>query len=154
MKVQDLVQWMLDNRAKILRYTYRVQVFVGLFLMLFGYYTGRVHFDLIRQGVRTAGKIVDYREKRFGPTYESPSTTAFMPIVEFTANDRVIQFQDWMGSSLAGELNDTVTVLYDPADPSAAMIDRPVWNWLPWAPVFALGFFLTLVGIKNVKKGQ
>jgi hypothetical protein len=41
-----------------------------------------------------------------------------------------------------------VIVLYDPANPSLAMIDRPVWNWLPWAPIFALGLFLVLVAIK------
>jgi len=154
MTVQNIVKWMLDNRAKVLRYTYFLQVFVGMFLMLFGYYTGRVHFDLIRGGARTAGKIVDYKEERFARTGtdQSPFNTAFMPIVEFPAGDRVIRFQDWMGSSVAAELNNTVTVLYDPADPSAAMIDRRVWNWLPWAPVFAVGFFLTVIGIKNLSR--
>jgi hypothetical protein len=154
MTVQNIVKWMLDNRAKVLRYTYFLQVFVGMFLMLFGYYTGRVRFDLIRGGARAAGKIVDYKEERFARTGtdQSPFNTAFMPIVEFPAGDRVIRFQDWMGSSVAAELNNTVTVLYDPADPSAAMIDRRVWNWLPWAPVFAVGFFLTVIGIKNLSK--
>ena len=154
MTVQNIVKWMLDNRAKVLRYTYFLQVFVGMFLMLFGYYAGRGHFDLIRGGARAAGKIVDYKEERFARTGtgQSPFNTAFMPIVEFPAGDRVIRFQDWVGSSVAAELNNTVTVLYDPADPSAAMIDRRVWNWLPWAPVFAVGFFLTLIGIKNLTK--
>ncbi len=147
MKVSDLVQWMTGNRAKVLRYTYFLQVFVGVFLMLFAYYTGRVHFDLIRKGVRTTGRIIDYKEEYFG---RSNSTSAFMPIVEFKARDRVIRFKDWIGSNSTGELNNTVTILYDPGDPSAAMIDRPLWNWLPWAPIFALGVFLTLVGSKNL----
>jgi hypothetical protein len=29
------------------------------------------------------------------------------------------------------------------------MIDRPVWNWIPWAPTFAVGLFLALVGLKG-----
>ena len=145
--VSDLVKWIIGNRAKVLRYTYFLQVLVGVFLMLFGYYTGRVHFDLIREGVRTAGRIVDYKEEHFGRGH---TTSAFMPIVEFKTRDRVIRFKDWAGSNSAGELNHTVTILYDKVDPSTAMIDRPLWNWFPWAPIFALGLFLTLVGIKNL----
>jgi hypothetical protein len=72
-----------------------------------------------------------------------------MPIVEFHTHDRFIQFEDWLGSNSAGALSNPVIVLYDPANPSLAMIDRPVWNWLPWAPIFALGLFLVLVAIKG-----
>jgi uncharacterized protein (DUF983 family) len=46
-------------------------------------------------------------------------------------------------------LHDRVIVLYDPARPSDAMIDRPVWNWLPWAPIAAVGCVLMLVAIKG-----
>jgi hypothetical protein len=42
-----------------------------------------------------------------------------------------------------------VIVLYDPTNPSVAMIDRPVWNWIPWAPTFAVGLFLALAAIKG-----
>jgi hypothetical protein len=27
------------------------------------------------------------------------------------------------------------------------MIDRRVWNWLPWAPILAVGLLLTIGGI-------
>ena len=54
-----------------------------------------------------------------------------------------------MGSPSMGSLPDRVTVLYDPARPSDAMIDRPVWNWLPWAPIGAVGLFLALVAVKG-----
>jgi hypothetical protein len=147
MIISDLVKWIIGNRAKVLRYTYFLQVCVGLFLMLFGYYTGKAHFLLIREGVRTTGTIVDYKEEHFR---DESINSAFMPIVEFKARDRVIRFKDWVGTSSAGELNHTVTILYDKGDPSTAMIDRRLWNWFPWAPIFALGLFLTLVGIKNL----
>ncbi len=52
-----------------------------------------------------------------------------------------------MGTN-AAVLNVRVTVLYDSANPTSAMIDRPVMNWIPWAPTFAVGLFLILVAIK------
>jgi hypothetical protein len=72
-----------------------------------------------------------------------------MPIVEFQAGDRVVQFQDWLGAKIAGTRNVSVIVLYDPVNPSVAMIDRPVWNWIPCAPNFAVGVFLILVAIRG-----
>jgi hypothetical protein len=30
------------------------------------------------------------------------------------------------------------------------MIDRPVWNWLPWSPILAVGIFLLVVGISSL----
>jgi hypothetical protein len=72
-----------------------------------------------------------------------------MPIVEFEAGDRIVRFEDWLGSSSTGNLPDRVTVLYDRDRPSDAMIDRPAWNWLPWAPIGVVGLFLTLVAVKG-----
>ena len=71
--------------------------------------------------------------------------TAFMPIVEFKLGDRTIRFKDWMGSSVAAGLNNPVPVIYDSSEPSVAMIDRPVRNWIPWAPAFVLALFWVLV---------
>jgi hypothetical protein len=45
--------------------------------------------------------------------------------------------------------NVRVTVLYDPENPSLAMIDQPVWNWIPWAPTSGVGLILLLVGTKG-----
>ena len=73
---------------------------------------------------------------------------ASLPIVKFRAGDEVVQFKDWMGAK-AEVLNVRVRVLYDPANPYVAMIDRPVWNWIPWAPTFGVGLFLVLVAIKG-----
>lgn len=149
--INQLSAWAANNKATVLRYTRVAQAVVGLFLMLLGYYMGREHFHLIRAGARSQGIIVGYKEQYFAGNYSRPSssgTTAFMPIVKFQARDRVIQFKDWMGTN-AAVLNVRVTVLYDPANPSVAMIDRPVWNWIPWAPTFAVGLFLLLVAIKG-----
>jgi uncharacterized protein DUF3592 len=148
--INQLSAWATNNKEKILRYTRVAQAVTGLFLMALGYYIGREHFHLIRAGVRTPGTIVGYKEEYFRGDYSrasSSGTTAFMPIVKFQAGDRVVQFKDWVGTN-AAVLNVRVTVLYDPANPSLAMIDRPVMNWIPWAPTFVVGLFLILVAIK------
>jgi uncharacterized protein DUF3592 len=147
--IDQLSTWMASNKATVFRYTRVAQAVVGVFLMLLGYYIGREHFHLILAGTRTQGTIVGYKEQYFANNYSRPSssgTNAFMPLVKFQAGDRVVQFKDWMGTN-AAVLNVRVTVLYDPANPSVAMIDRPVWNWIPWAPTFAVGLFLLLVAI-------
>jgi hypothetical protein len=146
--INQLSQWMLSNKEKVLRYTRFVQAAAGLFVLLFGSYIGKEHFHLIRQGVRTQGTIVGYKQESFPDRGGTRWDTASMPIVKFQAGDHVVQFKDWMASK-APLLNVPVVVLYDPANPSMAMIDRPVWNWIPWAPAAAVGLFLVLVAIKG-----
>ena len=73
-----------------------------------------------------------------------------MPVVEYRAmGDKRIRFEDWLGKSSTGMLNESVPVLYETTDPSVAMIDRPVWNWMPWAPIIAVGLFLVFDGIRR-----
>jgi hypothetical protein len=149
--VEQLVAWMTGNREKIFRYAWIPQLFAGLVFLGLGYFMVHAHFHLIREGVRAPGRIVGYKQESFRSSSSTTfsTTTSYMPIVEFHTNERFIQFQDWLGTKIAGSKNAPVTVLYDPANPLVAMIDRPAWNWLPWAPIFALGFFLVLVAIKG-----
>jgi uncharacterized protein DUF3592 len=145
---EELVTRLTSNREKILRYAFIPQVLAGLFLLGLAYYMGHVHFHLIRLGVRAPGTIVGYKQENFLRSSGS-SSTEYMPIVEFHTNDRFIQFQDWLGASVRGNTNASVIVLYDPVNPAVAMIDRPVWNWIPWGPTFAVGLFLVLVALRG-----
>jgi hypothetical protein len=152
MTVEEVVARLLKNKDQILRYAYVLQAFAGAVLLIAAYIMGHAHFDLIRQGVRAPGTVVGHEQRNFVSRSSSggtSSTLAFMPIVEFQVGEQTVRFKDWKGSSVAGDLHDRVTVLYDPASPSDAMIDRPVWNWVPWAPIGAVGLFLTLVAIKG-----
>jgi Protein of unknown function (DUF3592) len=153
---EQLVSWMTNNRAKILRYGWIVQIFGGLIFLSLGYFMGHMHFHLISQGVRAPGRIVGYKEEIFRRSSSSSSSTStgYMPIVEFHTSDRFVQFEDWLGSGSAGSKNVPVIVLYDPANPTQAMIDRPVWNWIPWGPMFALGFLLLLGAINRFFKSR
>jgi hypothetical protein len=152
----QLVSWMNANREKIFRYAWIPQLFGALIFLGLGYFMGHAHFHLIREGVRAPGRIVSYKQESFRTTSGTNSTTtnAYMPIVEFHTNDRFVQFQDWLGTHVAGNKNVPVIVLYDPANPTSAMIDRPVWNWIPWAPTFALGFLLFLGAINRFFKSR
>jgi hypothetical protein len=153
--VEEFVARLTGNRGKILRYAWIPQLLAGLLLLALSHYMGHTHFHLIREGLRAPGRIIGYKQQNFrSSSSESFSTTGYMPIVEFQANDRFIHFQDWLGTSIAGSKNVPVIVLFDPADPSVAMIDRPVWNWLPWAPIFALGLFLVLAAINGFFRSQ
>jgi len=148
---EEIVTRLTRAGPTYLRYIFILQGFTGLLLISLAYFMGAAHFHLIRAGIRTSGNIVGYQQKTFARSSgsNSSSTTGYMPIVEFHAGDRVFQFQDWLGTNIAGNKNVSVIVLYDPANPSVAMIDRAVWNWIPWAPTFAVGLFLVFVAIRG-----
>ena len=149
--VQALVSWMLNNKEKVLRCQRVAQVVVGVFLLLLGYFIGKDHLTLVRKGARASGIVVDYKAEDFRDSRNFTST-GYMPVVQFQAGDHVIQFKDWMGSRIAGPLRRQVPVLYDAANPSVAMIDRAVMNWIPWAPMIALGLFLFFAGVRGLTR--
>src|ERR1700739_1812331 len=64
-EIQGFVAWAGNNRAKILRYTRIAEAVVGLFLLCLGYFMGKDHFRLIRDGVRAQGTIVGYKQQYF-----------------------------------------------------------------------------------------
>jgi Protein of unknown function (DUF3592) len=149
--VQALTVWMTNNKGKVLHYTFVAQILTGLFLLWLGYAIGKDHLNLVRHGVRASGIVVDYKAENFRESTGYRST-GYMPIVQFQAGDRVVRFQDWLGSSIAGPSRRPVMVLYEPANPSIAMIDRGTMNWIPWAPTMAVGLFLLLVGLRGVSR--
>jgi Protein of unknown function (DUF3592) len=145
---EELVARLTSNREKILRYAWIPQMLAGLLFLGLGYYMGHTHFHLIREGVRAPGRIVGYKQEAFRRSSGS-SSTGYMPVVEFHTSDRFVQFKDWLGTSIQGSSNVSVMVLYDPANPSVAMIDRPLWNWFPWGPILAVGVLLLLISVRS-----
>jgi Protein of unknown function (DUF3592) len=143
--VERWVKRVIKNQALILRYMFIPQAIAGVLLLMVAYYIGYTHLHLILEGARAPGRVVGHQQKNLN----DDSTLAFMPIVEFEVYGRTVRFEDWLDSASTGNLQDRVTVLYDRERPSEAMIDRPAWNWLPWAPIGVVGLFLTLVAIKG-----
>jgi hypothetical protein len=151
---QDQVAWVLANREKIFRYYFIPQALVAVLLLSFAYGTGKVHAHLLLRGVRTQGQIVELRPVRVHTRSGSSATffarTVYMPVVEFRTGERLVRFQEWKGSESDAGRESSVPVLYDPNDVSFAMMDRASWNWLPWAPCFAMGLILALASIRGL----
>jgi hypothetical protein len=150
---QDQAVWLLTNREKLLRYAFIPQLLVSLLFLGFAYATGKTHAHLLFRGARTNGKIVELVPVQMRTRTSSGSSwteTIYEPIVEFPAGDRLVRFQEWKGSSSNASLGWSVPVLYDPVDPSFAMIDRGAPNWIPWAPSWAIGLVLAFAALKGL----
>jgi hypothetical protein len=147
--VRTSIAWVDALGAAFVRSRRALQLAVGIFLVLLGLYIGRVRIELMLDGARATGQIVAYEQRLMPKSGTSTDRTlAFMPVVEFRTGARTVRFTDWLGSSVAAALHESVPVVYRRADPSVAMIDRRVGNWLPWAPILALGLFLSLDAVR------
>jgi hypothetical protein len=150
---EEQAAWILANRARILRYYFLPQLLVAAVFLSFAYSTGKTHARLLITGTRTQGRIIALRPARFESRSSSGSirvSTVYEPTVEFTANDHVVRFQEWKGSESNSGVGWDVPVIYDASDASYAMMDRGWWNWLPWAPCFAIGLVLGFAGLKGL----
>lgn len=146
-QIEKLSKWAGENGNKVERYRSIIAIVVGLSTMYFTYLLGNANFFLLLDGIKTEGKIVEYKQQVLVDSNRSYSTI-FMPVVEFKIGDKDVRFRDWLGNrsnSLPGEF---VPVIYNSANPSIAMVNRPVWNWIPFS-IFIAGLLLVLVSIKN-----
>jgi hypothetical protein len=152
---EQQVEWMLANRAKILRYAFAPQLLVAVALLSLAYFTGKTDVHLLLNGARTRGKIVGFQPRELH-TYRNPSSngvygrTVYLPIVEFEARGDKVRFEERKLVAKGEGVDWSVSVLYDPNKVSVAMIDRPFWNWIPWAPALVIGAFLALVSFKGL----
>lgn len=127
------------------------QFLAAAVFLSFAYGTGHVHAHLLFKGASTRGTIVDFRVVHFRQSSAtSLGSTIYEPIVEFTASDHIVRFQEFKGSKSRTDLGWSVPVIYDPADSSFAMIDRGFWNWLPWAPCFLIGLPVAFASLKGL----
>jgi hypothetical protein len=141
--LEQATKWILNRRRKILRYDWVPSAVMGVLLLVGGYVSETGHLHLILEGKQARGTIVDCKE------YRHSTRTSFRLMVEFEANQQRIRFEDWLGRSDRRATGEPVSVLYDPANPSHAIIDRAILNWLPWGPCVALGLLLTLSSLKR-----
>jgi hypothetical protein len=149
----DQIAWLVAHRDRIARYMFIPQLLAASLFLGFAYYTGQVHAHVLLRGEHAQGRIVAFRavlrSSRTGSRL-SDTDTVYFPVIEFSADNRVIRFEEWKGTPSDSGVGSFVAVLYDPADASHAMMDRGAWNWLPWAPCFAVGLVLSLAGINGM----
>lgn len=151
--VEQVISRIVANREKIIRYLFIPQFLAAAVFLTFSYGTGKVHARLLLRSVRTQGTIVGFRSALIShrsSTGNDDWSTIYEPRVEFNANGRVFQIQEWKGSASRTGLGSFVPIIYDPADPSVAMLDRGPSNWLPWAPCLGIGVILALASLKGL----
>ena len=152
---EQQVEWLLANRAKILRFAFVPQLLAAVALLSVAYFTGKTDAPLLFKGTRTRGKIVGFQPRQIH-RYRTPTSTGifgrtlYLPIVEFEAQGVVVRFEEHKLVVQGEGVGWPVAVLYDPDNLSLAMIDRPFWNWIPWAPPLVMGAFLVLVSLKGL----
>lgn len=149
---QDQVAWLIANREKIARYMFIPQFLAAAVFLSFAYGTGHVHAHLLFKGARTSGTIIALKPVQMSNRSSNGTQsyyTIYEPLVEFSAGDRIVRFQEWKGSRSNAGLGLSVPVLYDPADPSIAMLDHGPSNWLPWAPCFLIGLPVAFASLKG-----
>src|SRR5215831_14587399 len=127
------VLWLTENRERIFRYAFLLPFVAAIPFLWFGYVTGNVHARLLLDGKATTGTIVAGVPVHFSSRSGSVST-AYESVVIFTVGTDEFRFQEWKARKLPPAIGAKVPVLFDPADPEMAMVDRGYLNYLPWAP--------------------
>ena len=105
-------------------------VFANLFLAgfcLWGAYAGYVSWKLEDEGETTTGVVVRLEEH---DSSESGCCT-YSPVIEFKVNDQTFSFEgDNASYPPAYDVGENVSVLYDPANPDTAQINKWTERWL------------------------
>ena len=140
--------WLAANRERIFRYAFILQFIAALPFLLFAYSTGKVHTRLLLRGTATTGTVVASVPVQFASG--SSRRTSYEAVVIFMLGEDQFRFQEWKATKVAPSLGARVPVIYDPADPDIAMVDRGYLNYLPWAPCAVIGSFLALVAFKGL----
>jgi hypothetical protein len=146
---------MLDNREKIFRYAFVPQFLAAVTLLAVAYLIGKADVHLLLNGARTRGKVVGFQRTDLH-THRNPSSNGmygrivYLPVVEFEVQGTIVKFEEHKLVSQGEGVGSPVAVLYDPANVSRAMVDRPFWNWIPWAPALAIGVLLALASLKGL----
>lgn len=105
-------------------------ILANLFFLAFclwGVYAAYVSWQLETNGERTTGVVV-----RLGEQSDADGgCCTYVPIVEFQAGGNTYSFDgDTASDPPAYEVNEQVSVLYDPSDPNTAQINKFSERWL------------------------
>ena len=107
-----------------------ILVFANLFLggfCLWGLYAGYVSWRLEQNGERTTGRVARLEES----SDSDGGCCVYSPVVEFTVNGQPYSFDcDTASYPPAYQVGEEVRVLYDPASPDTAQIDKWSERWL------------------------
>jgi hypothetical protein len=116
----------------------------GSGLLVLSVYLGFTLAQLEVLGLRAPGVVNSLELRR------DSKGASYYPSVKFKTKDgHMIRFRDRVGSNAPSiTVGDTVTVLYLPSAPGAAVIDHGARNLLPSMVAFLLGLILSVAGVR------
>ena len=120
-------------------------VVAGVGLIFLGVHLGQGMQAFLAGAERTGGEVVRVESVRRDDG-DGGSSYTYYPFVAFSgAGGEHLEFRDKVGSNPAiYKRGDKVDVLFDPANPEDAIIDRGFWNWTAAAGSFAGGILSLL----------
>ena len=105
-------------------------IFANLFFAgfcLWGAYAGYVSYTLEQNGETTTGIVVKMEESSSAEN----GCCVYSPVIEFAANGQTYSFEgDNASNPPAYAVGEEVSVLYDPANPDTAQINKWTERWL------------------------
>jgi hypothetical protein len=120
-------------------------VFFNLFFAgfcLWGAYAGYVSWKLEQNGETTTGRVVRLEES----SSSEGGCCVYSPVIEFDANDQIYSFEgDNASYPPAYEVGEEVSILYDPAEPDTAQINKWTERWLFPIIIIPAMFFGALI---------
>lgn len=124
---------------------------LGLLALFFGHHVYVRTHAFIEKADQAAGRVVSLEQKE--PTASDDGTT-YAAVVEFQdARGQAHRFADsFSASSPLYDFGETVEVLYDPANPSEAQIDRGRWNYWGSILLYGVGALFVLLGAHTFSK--
>jgi len=131
-----------DKQRKMSRIATPILVLAGVGILFLGVHLHRRTEAFLARAVGGTGTVVGLVES------SSSDSTTFAPLVEFEHDGKIYKFKDSIGSNPPSyRSGDVVAVLYDPARPADARIDRGRWNKLIPLLVCGFGALLSFLGI-------
>ena len=114
------------NRLYIGCITIAANLFFAAFC-LWGAYAGYVSWTLQQNGETTTGVVTTLEESNDS----DGGCCVYSPVIEFTANGQTYSFEsDNASYPPAYDVGEQVSMLYDPADPNTAQINKWTERWL------------------------
>jgi hypothetical protein len=105
-------------------------IVANLFFMAFclwGAYAAYTSWQLQTNGETTTGTVVELKEQSDG----EGGCCTYVPVVEYVVNDQSYSMEgDTASDPPQYEVGEEVPILYDPADPNTAQINKLLERWL------------------------
>ncbi len=141
------LQAAIANQQKANRFAIPLLLLAGAGLLVLGLHLHRKTELFLATAARAPGMVVEMATNR------SSDGNTYAPVVEFEHDGRKYRFKDSISSNPpAYRRGQAVDVLYDPAHPRDARIDRGRWNKAVPIIVAASGALLCLLGLWSVKR--